>query len=56
MTIQKYSGAGNKFIMVDNLNNEVSNRKEFVLSAIENDGEGMDGVILLKDLKLQILL
>lgn len=48
MTIQKYSGAGNKFIMVDNLSDKVSNRKEFVLSAIEKDGEGMDGVIFVE--------
>lgn len=48
MTIQKYSGAGNKFIMVDNLNGKVSNRRDFVVSAIEKDGRDMDGVIFVE--------
>lgn len=46
--MQKYSGAGNKFIMIDNLDEKVIDRRGFVLSAIEKDGEGMDGVIFIE--------
>jgi len=48
LTTQKYSGAGNTFIMINNLDNVVIDRKKFVLDAIEREGEGMDGVIFLE--------
>ena len=48
MTIQKYSGAGNSFIVIDNLDDKVLNRKDFVISAIEKDGRDMDGVIFVE--------
>ncbi len=46
--MQKYSGAGNKFIMINNLDGAVSDRKKFVLDAIKHEGEGMDGVIFVE--------
>ena len=45
---QKYSGAGNTFIMVNNLDDHIADRRERVLELISVEGEGMDGVIFLE--------
>jgi len=49
MTIQKYSGAGNKFIMLNNLNSEFKDYEKIVLeySADKNNSE-IDGVIFIE--------
>lgn len=46
--LQKYSGAGNTFIMVNNLDDRIADRKEQVLELISSEGQGMDGVIFLE--------
>lgn len=45
--IQKYSGAGNKFFMIDNLNDSVNNYSDTVLKLTAEDIE-TDGVIFLE--------
>lgn len=45
---QVYSGAGNTFIMVSNLDNNIIDRTAFVLETIAGEGKGIDGVILLE--------
>lgn len=47
MTTQKYSGAGNKFIMLNNLEGNINDYKEIVLEIISGDAEP-DGVIFLE--------
>lgn len=49
MNIQKYSGAGNKFIIADNLKGIITDRRSEVLSLIENSGKDMDGVIFVEN-------
>lgn len=46
--MQKYSGAGNTFIMVNNLDDHISDKRRHVLELISGEGEGMDGVIFLE--------
>jgi diaminopimelate epimerase len=47
LTIQKYSGAGNKFIMLNNLDGKIIDFKKIVLDLCNEDKE-MDGVIFLE--------
>ncbi len=47
MIIQKYSGAGNKFIILNNLDAEVKAYKDLVINLSENNNE-IDGVIFLE--------
>jgi diaminopimelate epimerase len=46
--IQKYSGAGNTFIIINNLDGRISERRQFVLDVMKDEGEGMDGVIFVE--------
>ncbi|MBK7444888.1 MAG: hypothetical protein IPJ45_02500 [Ignavibacteria bacterium] len=44
--MQKYSGAGNKFIIIDNLKNEITDReKKTVELCSSEDNNEIDGVI-----------
>ena len=48
-TIQKYSGAGNKFVILNNLDNSITDHTEIVLELMSEAGnEEMDGVIFLE--------
>lgn len=47
MILQKYSGAGNKFVMVNNLSGECDDRKNLVLKLC-SDNTDADGVIFLE--------
>jgi len=50
MEIQRYSGAGNTFVMVNNLDGKILNRREAVLELISRDeNKNFDGVIFLED-------
>ena len=47
---QRYSGAGNDFLMVNNLSGELTNHREIVLDLISQDGNNkFDGVIFVED-------
>jgi len=47
--LQKYSGAGNKFIILDNLDNLITDHTKKVLELMsKNENEEMDGVIFLE--------
>jgi len=49
-TIQKYSGAGNKFVILNNLGNSITDHAKKVLELMSEDGnEEMDGVIFLEN-------
>ncbi|MFA5403739.1 MAG: diaminopimelate epimerase [Ignavibacteria bacterium] len=49
MVYKKYSGAGNTFLMVKNLDDTIKNHKDIVLELISKKGnEKFDGVIFLK--------
>lgn len=49
MEYKKYSGAGNTFLMVNNLDDAIKNHKDVVLDLIAKDGnEKFDGVIFLE--------
>ena len=49
MEYQKYSGAGNKFIIFDNLDDGITNRSETVLGLFENgNNDEIDGVIFVE--------
>ncbi|HLT23614.1 MAG TPA: diaminopimelate epimerase [Ignavibacteria bacterium] len=46
---QKYSGAGNKFIIFDNLSDDIADRSEMVVSLFKNGAnDEVDGVIFLE--------
>jgi diaminopimelate epimerase len=47
LIIQKYSGAGNKFIMLNNLDSSLTGYEKLVLDLCKND-RSMDGVIFLE--------
>ena len=48
--MQKYSGAGNKFIIIDNLKNEISDReKKTVELCSSEDNNEIDGVIYVEN-------
>lgn len=49
MEYKKYSGAGNTFLIVNNLNDAIKNHKDTVIDLIGRDGNGkFDGVIFLE--------
>jgi diaminopimelate epimerase len=49
MLIKKYSGAGNTFLMINNMDGSISNRKETVIDLIGQEGnEHFDGVIFVE--------
>lgn len=49
MEFQKYSGAGNKFIIFDNIDDGIKNRSEVVLSLFhDGSNEEIDGVIFIE--------
>lgn len=50
MLIKKYSGAGNTFLMINNLDGSIDNHKDIVIDLISQEGnEHFDGVIFVEN-------
>ncbi len=48
MNFQKYSGAGNTFLIANNLHNEITDHKKIVVDAISQEKDQSDGVIFIE--------
>ena len=48
MTLHKYSGAGNTFLITNNSEDRISDLREFVLEAVSADENNSDGVIFVE--------